>query len=1032
MRSERSSAAWRISRPAALIAILLAAALAVIVPSRVRIESDVISGLPAADPVIDDTRYALRQHGLLDTVFLDLSLPGGRVDPAALAAAAERVAGSLRASGLFLSVGGQEYGASLAGLVTALAGRLPLLFDERELKGPIAESLRPEKIREALQSNAAVLRSLEGIGQAEITARDPFGWRGLVLSRLGILLPRSDARMVSGQIVSADERHLLLPVQPARPGTDTVQAAKIRDAIDAASASLAAEPAASGGDAQVLSVGAFRSTLDNERYSRRDAARAALISLLGIALLLILTFPRPWLGLLSMVPAVAGTGMALLTVSLSGRPLSILALGFGGALIGIAVDQGLSYFVFLDGVEKPTTGWQASASVWVVSLAATLTTIGAFLALLLADFPILRQLGVFAALGSFFAFLFVHLVFPLIFKAVPPAPRRKKRVERLTRLTTLLAIDGGRPAAIALLGLSLVLAFFAKPRFEGDLRAINSVSPDTIRSERVVQEVWGDVMGNVYVLLESETPEGLRIRSDRLAEFLRQEEAAGRLAASFTPSMVLPGAEASASHLAAWQAFWTAGRIADLRAAMQSAQSGLGFSARAFEPFFRAIESPSAEVPAIPAELNGLLGIVRSRDGTKWMTLNPVAAGKGFDREDFARRVKGLPGVRVLDYQLFADRLSALLIAGFGRMLLICVGGLAVVLFLFFLEATIPLIVLGHTFFALVCTLGTLRLLGRPIDIPSLALAVIIPGLGSDYALFFARSYQRYLDEKQASVAVFRNAVFLSAASSLIGFAGLAVGRHVLLRSIGWTGLLAVGYSVLGAFVLMPPILRAVFRPRPWPDRAASGPGELRARVRRRYRHQEAYARLFARFKLSRDPMFKLLGEFAPERGLVLDVGCGYGVPGAWLLARSPDLRLAGLEPNEKRAAAARQVFGDRGDVTTGAAPDIPGVAVPAEGALLLDVVHLLPDVALTATLRALAERLRPGGRLILREIVPGERGLSWPVRFEFWKWKAARRTVHLRTLEELQEALSAAGFKVERSDACALGPRVVWLVASR
>lgn len=1025
---------WRIGWAAGLAAGLALAALLIVLPGKLNVQGDIVAGLPGGDTVIADTRYALRQHGLLDTIILDLYLTGGEADPGPLVAAAEALAASLRGSGLFASIGGQEYGQGIADLLAGLTERLPLLFSRSELEGKVAESLRPEKIRESLRADAALLRSLEGIGQAGLAARDPLGWRGLVLSRLGIILPHMNARIVGGQILSMDGKHLLLPLQPRDSGTDTVNAARIQAAIREAGKALSRQSREGGGEVRVASVGAFRSTLDNERYSRADAGRATLISLLGIGLLLLLTFPRPWLGLLCLVPAVAGAGLSLLVLSLSGRSLSILALGFGGALLGIAIDGGIAFFAFLDRADKPTTGWQASGSVLLVSLAATLTTVGSFLALLLTDFPILRQLGVFAALGCIFAFLFVHLVFPLVFRKVPPAIRKVRREARLTRLTTRFALGGGRIAAVGLLALGAVLAVFAWPRFEGDLRSLNSVSPETLRDERMVQSVWGDVLGSVFVLLEADTPEALQARSDKLAGFLREQEVAGRIRSSFTPSMILPGPEAAAANLAAWRAFWSPERIAAVRAEMLSAQAGLGFKEGAFGPFFRSLESPAAEAVPVPPERYGLFGIVRSRDGAKWLTLNPVAAGPGFDREEFARRVKELPEARILDYQLFADRMGKLLISGFGRMLLYCIGGLAVILFLFFLEAAIPLAVLGHTVFSLVCTLGTLKLLGQPINIPSLALAVIIPGIGSDYALFFARSYQRFEDERQVQVGIFRNAVFLTAASTMIGFAGLAAGRHILLRSIGLTGLLATGYAALAAFLLLPPVMRRIVRPRPWPSIPEAGlsPAGVRARVRRRYRHLEAFPRLFARIKLRRDPMFPRLAGFVPSRGLVLDIGCGYGVPGTWLLARSPGLRIEGLEPDPKRSAAARRAFGERGSVLTAAAPALPADSGPADAALLLDIAPELSDEDFRATLSGLAGRLKPGGRLVIRATIPGSAKMSWPVRLQTWKWRTSRKAARLRTPDELKADLAAAGFGVERVDGCALGPHVTWILAVR
>ncbi len=1031
MKRNSVSALGGVRWPAAVLAAAAVILLLAVVPSRLKVENDVIAGLPAGDAVIADTRYVIRQHGILDSIFLDLSLADGSADSPILIAAADKAAAALKESGLFLSVGGREYGESLPGLLAHVTARLPQLFDESDLRGPVTERIRPERIREALREDAVLLRSLEGIGQAGLVARDPLGLRAIVLGRIGSLLPVSGARIVRGQILSSDERHVLLPAQPAAPGTDTASAGRLQAAIEAAAAGLSQNLDLGGRDIRVLSVGAFRSTLDNEKYSRQDARRAAWISLVGIAVLLLFCFPRPWLGLLCLVPAVAGTALSLFTLSLARHTLSILALGFGGALVGIVMDQGIAYFTFLDREEKATTGWEASASVWVVSLAATLTTVGSFLALQFSGFPVLRQLGLFAGLGAFFAFLFVHLVFPLVFSTVPPA--RKARSFRLTRLTSVLALGGGRPAAGLALLLFLVLAWFAKPRFEGDLRALNSVSPETIRAEETVREIWGDVLRSISLLVEADTPAELQARSDRLGGFLRRQVLEGKISDGFTPSMVLPGKEMAASRLAAWRSFWTPARIDAVRAEIVRSRAGLGFSERAFEPFFLSLENPASETAAIPPDLYPLLGIVRSRDGAKWMSLNSVNPVPAFDREAFAREARSLPGTRVLDYELFADHLAGLIVKGFTRMLFICIGGLAVGLFLFFFELTLPLLVLGHTAFALVCTLGTLKLLGQPLDIPGLALAVIIPGMGSDFALFFARSHQRYLDENRPAMAIYRNAVFLTAASAMIGFAGLAVGRHVLLRSIGRTGLLAVAYSALGAFVLLPPILRVLLKPRPWPAPGPlSSPNEVRSRVQKRYRHLETYARFFARFKMRFDPMFPRLERHGPDRGLVLDIGCGYGVPAAWLMARKPHLRVIGLEPHPKRAAVARHVFGERGEVLTAAAPDLPPLPAPADAALMLDVVHHLTDEDFRKTLRSLAERLRPGARLLLRATVPGSGREPWPVRLESWKWKIGGRKAYLRTAAELENALAQTGFKVECVEPCAFGPRVVWMIVGR
>ena len=139
---------------------------------------------------------------------------------------------------------------------------------------------------------------------------------------------------------------------------------------------------------------------------RKDVRNAVLFATLGIAVLLLLAFPRPLIGLLSLLPAIVGTLMAFFIWSLFHSSISIMVLGFGGAIISITVDHGIAYLLFLDHPEG-AIGKRASHEVWSVGLLATLTTVGAFAALSLSDFSIFRQLGQFAALGIALSFLFV-------------------------------------------------------------------------------------------------------------------------------------------------------------------------------------------------------------------------------------------------------------------------------------------------------------------------------------------------------------------------------------------------------------------------------------------------------------------------------------------------------------------------------------------------------------------------------------------------------------------------------------------------
>jgi predicted exporter len=181
------------------------------------------------------------------------------------------------------------------------------------------------------------------------------------------------------------------------------------------------------------------------------------------------------------MPAVAGTAMALFVYSLFHSSISIMVLGFSGALISIMDDHSITYLLFLDRPHA-TRGDHAAKEVQAVGgTMALLTTIGAFLVLSLSDFPVFAELGQLTALGFVFTYLFIHTLFPKIF---PVMTAGGNRVLPLHLLADRL-FNTGKPGAIAALALALVMLFFAKPEFRISLSEMNTVSEKTQAEDRV-------------------------------------------------------------------------------------------------------------------------------------------------------------------------------------------------------------------------------------------------------------------------------------------------------------------------------------------------------------------------------------------------------------------------------------------------------------------------------------------------------------------------------------------------------------------
>jgi len=322
---------------------------------------------------------------------------------------------------------------------------------------------------------------------------------------------------------------------------------------------------------------------------------------------------------------------------------------------------------------------------------------------------------------------------------------------------------------------------------------------------------------------------------------------------------------------------------------------------------------------------------------------------------------------------------------------------LIVLLMVFFADAGLLTTALLPLAFAFVCTLGTLGIMGRPLDITALMLSVIILGMGVDYTLLMVRGYQRYQRFDHPHFSVVRTAIFMAAASTLVGFAVLLGADHNLLKSAGLISFLGIGYCLAGALLILPPLLKRRFEDAPVNSGGISW----------RYRNMEPYPRLFARFKLRFDSLFRELETLIPEGKSVtniIDVGCGYGVPACWLADRFPEATIHGIEPDADRVRVAALALGDRGRIHQGMAPDLPRTDVLINLVVMLDMNHYLQDWELEKNLERIHERLLPGGRLIIRSVMP-------PSARPHWTWHLERLKLNIngaKTCYRDQNTISA------------------------
>ncbi len=141
--------------------------------------------------------------------------------------------------------------------------------------------------------------------------------------------------------------------------------------------------------------------------------------------------------------------------------------------------------------------------------------------------------------------------------------------------------------------------------------------------------------------------------------------------------------------------------------------------------------------------------------------------------------------------------------------------------------------------------------------------------------------------------------------------------------------------------------------------------------------------RLYAlvRFKIIHLRFLEEIEQYLPDKGVILDLGCGFGLFSLFMAARKPNTHVVGLDISAARLEIAREAARKLGlSNVTYLQRDLrtwhPDQTIA--GAYALDIFHHLPPENGNRLLAELFACIEPGGRFLLKDIDTMPRGMLW------------------------------------------------------
>ena len=166
--------------------------------------------------------------------------------------------------------------------------------------------------------------------------------------------------------------------------------------------------------------------------------------------------------------------------------------------------------------------------------------------------------------------------------------------------------------------------------------------------------------------------------------------------------------------------------------------------------------------------------------------------------------------------------------------------------------------------------------------------------------------------------------------------------------------------------------------------------------------------------------------QFFPRKGVIVDVGGGYGVLANYFSLNLPDTQIIGVDINSKRIAAASKTIGKRENIEFLAQDIVKWDWPKCTGITMTAFLHHISPANQKLVLDIAYQNLERDGVLLVTEVVPDAKPvyrywasyLSDAILYPFNK-------IYFRTSESWHSILHSLNFKAKHYRSC--GHMLVW-----
>lgn len=683
-------------------------------------------------------------------------------------------------------------------LFTTISDRLPIYLNQKDYT-TIDTLITPDKVKQTLTQDIRTLTSPAGIALKNIISNDPVGISYIGLKKLQQLQYDENFELYDSYIITKDHKNLLLFITPAYPPNNTGKNALLFEGLDKIIDSLDATNKNIG----TTYFGAAAVSVGNALQLRRDTIFTQGITLVFLIVFLGFYFKKKRAPVVILIPVLFGALFSLAAIYFIKGSISVIALGVGSVVLGIAVNYSLHVF---NHYRHTRSIEQVIKDLAMPLTVGSFTTIGGFFCLEFVESEMLKDLGLFAAFSLIGASL-CSLIFLPHFLATKQEQEDHQEIE----FSWIDKVSRYNPEynKFIVTGIFLLTIFFyytaQNVSFQSDMMKMNYMSDKLKASQAKLDKINQYSLQSIYLVTEGKTLDDALVNNEKVVSKIDSLKDQQIITKYSGVSSLIISDSLQKERIDRWKAYWTPEKKQQLLAILQKEGVPLGFKPTAFDKFkallnkdFTVLDSASmAEIRKsflddFITEQPGKATVVTL---IKVTPQNKQTVYNTFDND---------PNITVVDKQYLTNRFVQIINSDFTSIAIMSSLLVFVVLLMTYGRIELTLVSFIPMFISWIWILGLMGLFGIEFNIVNIIISALIFGLGDDYSLFIMDGLLQEYRTGKKNLSSYKSSIFLSAITTVAGLGVLIFAKHPALKSIAWISIIGILCVVLMAQILIP------------------------------------------------------------------------------------------------------------------------------------------------------------------------------------------------------------------------------------